>query len=237
MPETSTSISDLPCINVQNTVTTNNNPQMSQSFQHKLQQAQQQQQQQPPPHQQPHQQQHIQQQQQQQQQQQPYNQQQQQQQTIPMSQETNTQSSFHSIINSLDNSNTTKLHSRDIPQFTNHITTDAESTPNYIPKTNQHNDFIEEDNYNYMYKDNQSKTFVQKINVLDMFIEKLHVVIVSVLLYLIFSLPQINTFMKKISNNFFTVEGNLSFVGISVKSILFGIMFTICNQAVDYMNI
>ena len=238
MAETSTSISDLPQINVQNTVTTNNSPQMSQSFQHKLQQAQAQQQQQ----QQVQSQQQIQQIQQepqqfQQPQLQPQLQPQVQQQIVPMSQETNQQANFHSIMNSLESTNATKLNSRDIPQFTNHITNDAESTPNYVPGTNQRNDFIEEENHVYTEKDRTSKKFVQQINLLDMLIEKIHVVIVSILLYFIFYLPYTNAILKKISSKFFTVEGNLSMVGISIKSILFGIIFTLCDQAVNYMNI
>ena len=228
MAETSTSISDLPQMNVQNTVTTSNNPQMSQAFQHKLQQAQQQQIQQV----------QVQPQQQMPQQQMPQQQiPQQQQQIIPMSQETNSHTNFHSIMNSLESANVTKLHNRDIPQYTNHITTDVESTPNYIPTTNQRNDFIEEENHTNIQNDYASKKFTQNVNLLDMLVEKIHIVIVSILLYFIFYLPYTNTLLKKVSSSFFTVEGNLSLIGISVKSILFGSVFTLCDQAVNYMNI
>jgi len=228
MADTSTSISDLPQINVQNTVTTNSGQQMTQPFQHTLQPQPQQQATQIPPQQQ---QQQVSQIPQQQVSQMP------QQQVLQIPQQVNPHSSYHSVINVLENANDTKLHGRDIPQFTNHITTDIESTPNYIPNTNINNNFVEDENSIFIQKDQESRKFVKNINLLDILIEKIHTVVVSVLLYFMFDLPYSSTVLRKISSKFFTIEGRLSLSGILFKSTLFGIVFTLCDQAVNYINI
>jgi hypothetical protein len=120
-----------------------------------------------------------------------------------------------------------RLPSRDIPMDQTYYQQDEEITPNYIPKPKLTGDYVreyEEASEKKLQKHEKNKKMTEKI---DHTLTDIQTPLLITLLYFIFQLPILHTFMYKYLTilPIFHSDGNLNFYGILFKSILFGILF------------
>jgi hypothetical protein len=119
---------------------------------------------------------------------------------------------------------TAELPARDIPRETIQHTTDAQTTPNYIPPKQA--DYIEQQPV-YQPPPVQNK--------LDKFLEEFRIPILLSILYFIFQLPMVQTFIMRMFPS--VVQNNdLTTMGVVVKSIMFGLSFHVTMFTIDYVN-
>jgi len=126
-------------------------------------------------------------------------------------------------------SNLTSLPSRDIPTSHDRIVMDEQAyNTNYIPKESS-NDYIKDgSSYENLLKQQFETDKLQREN-LDFFDEIKTPILLSILFF-IFQLPIIRrTLLDKIPSLFLT-DGNMSFNGLMMMSILYGTMYYLINK-------
>jgi len=119
---------------------------------------------------------------------------------------------------------TVELPARDIPRETINHTTDAQTTPNYIPAKQP--DYIEQQP---VYHQSPPSGKLNKI------LEEFRIPILLSILYFIFQLPMVQAFIIRMFPS--VVQNNdLTTMGIVVKSIMFGLSFHVTMFGIDYLN-
>jgi len=118
----------------------------------------------------------------------------------------------------------TELPARDIPRETISHTTDAQVTPTYIPPKQQ--EYIEEQPVHYQ-PPTQSK--------MDRLMEEFKLPILLAVLYFIFQMPAIQSFIIRVFPSI-AHAGELTTLGVIVKSIFFGLSYHVTMFFMDYLN-
>jgi len=117
----------------------------------------------------------------------------------------------------------TDLPARDIPRETVTHTTDAQVTPNYVPPKQQ--EYIEQQPIQY--QSSPSK--------IDKLMEEFKLPILLAVLYFIFQMPTIHSFIIRVFPSI-AHAGELTTFGVLVKSILFGLSYHVTMFVMDYLN-
>tara|TARA_Y100000780_G_C13694333_1_gene420835 strand:+ start:9013 stop:9681 length:669 start_codon:yes stop_codon:yes gene_type:complete len=132
-------------------------------------------------------------------------------------------------------SNLTSLPSRDIPMTQDKIMMDEEShNPNYIPKQPM-NDYIRDgSNYENVIKQQYDNEKLRREN--EDFFDEIKIPILISILFFIFQLPIIRRTLLDKMPTFFLNDGNMSFNGITIFSLAFGLFYYLINKFV-LMNI
>jgi hypothetical protein len=125
--------------------------------------------------------------------------------------------------NSPVGSKTAELPARDIPRETIQHTTDVQTTPNYIPPKQP--EYIEQ----------QQVYQPPPPNKLDRFLDEFKLPILLSILYFIFQLPMVQTFIVRMFPSV-VLNGDLTTIGVVIKSIMFGLAFHVTMFAMDYVN-
>jgi len=149
------------------------------------------------------------------------------------------QNTINQIISGLQKASSggaTQLQSRDIPQNTESIVTDAQVQPSYIPPPPaQHNDYIseQEENEEIVHKyENKQKTNTS----LDSLYSELQMPLLIAILYFLFQLP----IFKKLIFQYLPIlclnDGNINVYGYLFISIMFGIIIYILSKTLTNFN-
>lgn len=147
------------------------------------------------------------------------------------------QTTINQIVNSLQQATlagATQLPSRDIPMTTTSHSTDPQIIPNYVPSTNQPNDYIK----SYEQSDEQLNMYKpkEKSNSLDEMYDEIQTPLLLSVLYFLFQLP----FFKKIFYNYlpflFSNDGNYNINGFLFTSALFGMSFHLLMKTTNYFG-
>jgi len=131
-----------------------------------------------------------------------------------------------------------RLPSRDIPIDSGAYQYDEEVQPNYIPKVKMSNDYVKD--YENLTETNIRKHEASKRSnsKIDNLITTLQVPITIALLFFFFQMPMVNTMFFK---NFaflsvYNSDGNINFYGIAIKSVLFGGLFYVLQNSIEYLS-
>ena len=127
----------------------------------------------------------------------------------------------------------TNLPSRDIPNDENHITSDENIKPNFIPKP----ETISE---NYI-ENNESINSVINENIkrhnfddnLEFFYNQFQLPLIIVILYFLFQLPVFRKLIRQIFPGFISGDGNFNIYGQLFNSLLFGIIFYLLIKLIN----
>lgn len=125
------------------------------------------------------------------------------------------QASISQIVNGLQQaslSGATRLPSRDIPMTSNHLVSDNEAMPNYIPK-DTNNKYIEDD-----YDIPTTQTNNNLIN-------ELQFPLLLGILYFIFQMPVFKNTLFRYFTFLFLPDGNYNISGLSFLSIMFALTY------------
>lgn len=133
------------------------------------------------------------------------------------------------------------LPSRDIRMDTSEYMQDPQTIPNYIPPTNISSDYVREHEQVVQETFDRHRREKTRESRLDLLLTELQVPIMIGLLYFIFQLPYMEQMFVKhlpfLSKAAYSVDGNLNFNGLLLKSILFGIAYYAATQIIDYLTI
>jgi len=131
-----------------------------------------------------------------------------------------------------------RLPSRDIPMDSGAYQHDEEVQPNYIPKVKMSGDYVKE--YESLTDSNirRHEASRRSNSKIDNLITTLQVPITIALLFFFFHMPMVNTMFFK---NFaflavYNSDGNINFYGIAIKSILFGALFYMIQNSIEYLG-
>ncbi len=131
-----------------------------------------------------------------------------------------------------------RLPSRDIPMDPTVYQNDEEIQPNYIPKVKLNGDYVKQ--YEDLTESNirgheASKKRHSKI---DYIITTLQVPVTIALLFFFFQMPMVNAmFFKNFAfMSVYNSDGNINFYGIAVKSALFGALFYVLQNSIEYLS-
>ena len=118
----------------------------------------------------------------------------------------------------------TELPARDIPRETVNHTTDAQVTTNYVPPKQP--EYIEQQQVQYQ-PSSQSK--------IDKLFEEFKLPILLSVLYFIFQMPTVHSFIIRVFPSV-SHAGELTTIGVAVKSIMFGFAYHVSMFMMDYLN-
>lgn len=130
------------------------------------------------------------------------------------------------------------LPSRDIPQVPTVYSNDEEVQPNYVPKPKKHVDFVSEEEIMTERNLREYEARLKKENKMDMLLTEIQIPLFIAILYFVFQLPVVNTFLLKYFSflSIYDVDGNFNLVGLILKSILFGNVYYILNQSINFLS-
>lgn len=130
------------------------------------------------------------------------------------------------------------LPSRDIPQDPTVYSNDEEVQPNYVPKPKKHVDFVSEEEIMTERNLREYEARLKKENKMDMLLTEIQIPLFIAILYFVFQLPVVNTFLLKYFSflSIYDVDGNFNLVGLILKSILFGNVYYILNQSINFLS-
>ena len=158
-----------------------------------------------------------------------------QQQPIPGSNRELSQESIHQIVQGLQQAGgATVLPNREISTNNNHITQDEQIKPNFIPKEENSNYIEEEHSMEDLIKQSQNKNVEQ--DRLDVMYEELQTPLMVMILFFFFQLPVFQRTLVKYIPSLFLRDGNPSFSGYFVKTIIFGITYYIITKATKQLS-
>lgn len=157
---------------------------------------------------------------------------------------TNNKALDHNMINQLVNgiqqasvNGLTSLRSRDIPMNSSQISQDAQTLPNYVPSIpNNKQDYIstmttQQDIIN---KYNSNRNNEQTVNTIY---DELQTPILISILYFLFQLPIVKTYLFKYAPSLFNKDGNNNLFGYIFNSILFGLLYWLIINSLNYISI
>jgi hypothetical protein len=119
------------------------------------------------------------------------------------------------------------LPSRDIGMDTEHIVNDNRIKANYIPEIEEHNDYVREYDNLTEEKFINHKRKKHRLNLIDDFLNEFQPTIIVFLLFFIFQLPFINSFIYNNFAYFILEDGNLNNYGFLFKSFWFAVVYYI----------
>ena len=153
------------------------------------------------------------------------------QQTTELSQE-----SIHQIVQGLQQAGgATLLPNREIPtNNTGHITQDESIKPNYIPKTENTNYIEEESSMESLIQQNKNKKVEQ--DRLEMMYDDLQTPILVMILFFFFQLPFFQKALTKYAPSLFSRDGNPTFSGYFVKTLMFGVTYYIITKITKQLS-
>jgi len=145
------------------------------------------------------------------------------------------QESIHQIVQGLQQAGgSTMLQNRDIPIKNNHITQDEEIKPNYIPKTDN-TDYIENAaDMDALIQTNKNKKTEQ--DRLDTLYNELQTPLLVMVLFFFFQLPFFNKYLVKHMPSLFSRDGNPTFTGYLLKTVVFGVSFYVIMQTTKQIS-
>lgn len=130
-----------------------------------------------------------------------------------------------------------QLPSRDYPRETAHLMIDEQIQPNHIPKPKLTTDFIGdfEDDYTARQKHKQTKYRKSR---LDEFISEFQTPIFVAFLFFLFQLPTFQLLFMKYFGFLSVVkdDGNMTFSGYIVKSVLFAGVYYMALRLMDFLT-
>jgi hypothetical protein len=110
----------------------------------------------------------------------------------------------------------TRLPNRDIPMTSDHLSTDNQSMPNYVPST--HNNKYIDDDYEY-------DTSPKKYNNLNNLYSELQFPLLLGILYFIFQMPIFKNTLFQYFTFLFSNDGNYNINGLTFLSIMFSLTY------------
>lgn len=128
------------------------------------------------------------------------------------------QASISQIVNGLQQaslSGATRLPSRDIPMTSNHLVSDNEAMPNYVPK-DTNNKYIEDD---------YDIPIIQTNNNLNKIYSELQFPLLLGILYFIFQMPVFKNTLFQYFTFLFLPDGNYNINGLTFLSIMFALTY------------
>ena len=145
------------------------------------------------------------------------------------------QESIHQIVQGLQQAGgATVLPNREISTNNNHITQDEEIKPNFIPKAENTNYIEEAHSMEDLIKQSQNKKVDQ--DRLDIMYEELQTPLMVMILFFFFQLPVFQRTLTKHVPSLFLRDGNPSFSGYFVKTIIFGVTYYIITKATKQLS-
>ena len=158
-----------------------------------------------------------------------------QQEPISVSNRELSQESIHQIVQGLQQAGgATVLPNREISTNNNHITQDEEIKPNFIPKAKNTNYIEEAHSMEDLIKQSQNKKVDQ--DRLDIMYEELQTPLMVMILFFFFQLPIFQRTLTKHAPSLFLRDGNPSFSGYFVKTIIFGVTYYIITKATKQLS-
>jgi|688.fasta_scaffold958619_1 hypothetical protein len=159
----------------------------------------------------------------------------QQQQQQPINTNSLDQNTINQIISGLQQAGSaTNLPSRDIPQNTETIITDAQVQPNYIPQASN-KDYITEHEENDDIVNNYASKEKMSTS-LDNLYDEIQLPLLIAILYFLFQLPifkrMIFIYLPSLCSN----DGNINIYGYVFNSILFGILYFFLVKVLSTFN-
>lgn len=131
-----------------------------------------------------------------------------------------------------------RLPSRDIPIDTTDYLHDEQIQANYIEKVKLSSDFVKEyeDINDKKIEKHEQKKYREKM--IDKLIVEFQTPLIIGLLFLIFHMPFMNTFLFKKFSIFslYNADGNINFYGIIMKSVLFSILYYIIIKGSIFLS-
>jgi hypothetical protein len=141
-------------------------------------------------------------------------------------------------INEMHNSPAVRLPQRDIPMTTDELVYDEQIKPNYVPTPRLTRDYIEEyqDSTHRKLKEYENKKRLEKSR--ETWFDEFRIPAIISILFFMFNMPIINTMIFKRFSflSIYNDDGNFNIYGLGLKSILFGALFWILNQSMEYMQ-
>ena len=134
------------------------------------------------------------------------------------------QASISQIVNGLQQaslSGATRLQSRDIPMTSNHLVSDKEAMPNYVPKS--------QDKY---IDDDDDITNIQPTNNLNKIYSELQFPLLLGILYFIFQMPIFKNTLFQYFTFLFSSDGNYNINGLTFLSIIFSLTYYILENII-----
>lgn len=139
--------------------------------------------------------------------------------------------------NQIENMPPQRLPSRDIPMNTDNYNIDAQVQPNYVPKANT-NDYVREhhDMTEQNLREYEQKKYRE--NAADALLNDIQMPVFVTLLFFLFQMPMVNQLIfKKFSFlSIYNDDGNFNFIGLLLKSILFGTFYFSANKIVYFLT-
>tara|TARA_B000000475_G_scaffold272153_1_gene272199 strand:- start:1864 stop:2442 length:579 start_codon:yes stop_codon:yes gene_type:complete len=158
-----------------------------------------------------------------------------QQEPISVSNRELSQESIHQIVQGLQQAGgATVLPNREISTNNNHITQDEQIKPNFIPKAENSNYIEEAHSMEDLIKQSQNKKVEQ--DRLDVMYEELQTPLMVMILFFFFQLPIFQRTLTKHAPSLFLRDGNPSFSGYFVKTIIFGVTYYIITKAIKHLS-
>ena len=117
---------------------------------------------------------------------------------------------------------------------TNNIIQDTQSSPNYIP-TSQNNNYI---NNNTTSDDiiNNNRRQQNKQQTIDVIYDEMQMPILLAFLYFIFQLPICKVYLLKILPSAFNKDGNNNLKGYIINSVLFALSYYIIKNGLNFLT-
>jgi hypothetical protein len=99
-------------------------------------------------------------------------------------------------------------------------------------------DFVSEEEIMTEKKLKDYERRLKKENKLDMIFTEIQIPIFIAILYFLFQLPIVNTMLLQYFSflAIYSVDGNFNFIGLLLKSMLFGIIYYILNQSINLLS-
>ena len=149
------------------------------------------------------------------------------------------QTTINQIVSGLQQASVTgatQLPSRDIPQNTTSITQDPQIQPNYIPPPKP-------EQMDYINNAEQPEDMINNYNMntlrnssLDEMYNEIQTPLLLGVLFFLFQLPFFKKFLFSYFPVLFSNDGNLNINGFLFTSVLFGLMFYLCNKITTHFN-
>jgi len=145
------------------------------------------------------------------------------------------QESIHQIVQGLQQAGgSTLMPNREIPTNNSHITQDEAIKPNFIPKTQNENYIEEENTMDSLIQQNKNKNVEQ--DRLDLMYEELQTPLLVMILFFFFQLPIFQKTLTKYAPSLFSRDGNPTFSGYFVKTLMFGVTFYVITKITNQLS-
>lgn len=131
-----------------------------------------------------------------------------------------------------------RLPSRDIPRNTDGYTQDIETTANYIPAPKLTSDYIRDfqDDEEKAIKTHKEKRHRERL--MDTVLTEIQLPIFIGILFFVFQMPLIDAVIFKRFSfmRIYNEDGNFNFYGLFIKSILFGLSYSILTRSLEFLS-